>query len=113
MPRFGINKVKLQHGAGYLPLSVECDYKSNGICQHPLLHDLEDPTASFELIGDSIPGGNLVTNMIRQLNTKSQAMSSAAYIKAYKNKIHPMFRNGQATQVTLFEVVYILLSTII
>ena len=86
--RFGINKVKLQHAAGYPPLSVECDYTSTGICQHPLLHDLDGKSTSpiiFELGG--VDSSYLNTSDWRQFNTKSQAMNSAAIIKSYKTKI--------------------------
>lgn len=93
--RFGINKVKLQHGAGYIPLSVECDYKSTGICQYPLLHDLDGRAGSgtFELIGDSVTSANLYSNSMRQLNTKSQAFSSSAILKPYRSKVNAWIQN--------------------
>ena len=79
--------MKLQHAAGYPTLSVQCDYKSQGICQHPLLHDLDGrSSAVFDLVGlgDS---SNLETGSKRHFNTKSRAISGSAVFKAYKSKV--------------------------
>ena len=99
--RFGIKNIKLQHGAGYTPLSVSCDYKSTGICQYPLLHDLDGrkESASFELIGDDIEENTLYTDKIKQFNTKSGAAKSAARIKGYKSKNKATIRHGGKNQV--------------
>ena len=99
--RFGIKHIKLQHGAGYTPLSVSCDYKSTGICQYPLLHDLDGrkESASFELIGDDIEENTLYTDKIKQFNTKSGAAKSAARIKGYKSKNKATIRHGGKNQV--------------
>ena len=99
--RFGIKNIKLQHGAGYTPLSVSCDYKSTGICQHPLLHDMDGrkESASFELIGDDIEENTLYTDKIKQFNTKSGAARSAARIKGYKSKNKATIKHGGKNQV--------------
>ena len=100
--RFGINKVKLQHAAGYPPLSVECDYKSTGICQHPLLHDLDGKSGAIFQLG-GVDSNNLDTNHWRQFNTKSQAGRSAAIIKSYKTKTSVKLNNGGQKQVKLYK----------
>ena len=94
--RFGIKNIKLQHGAGYTPLSVSCDYKSTGICQYPLLHDLDGrkESASFELIGDDIQEDTLYTDKLKQFNTMSGAANSAARIKGYKAKNRANIKHG-------------------
>ena len=99
--RFGIKYIKLQHGAGYTPLSVSCDYKSTGICQYPLLHDMDGrkESASFELIGDDIEENTLYTDKIKQFNTKSGAAKSAARIKGYKSKNKATIKHGGKNQV--------------
>ena len=99
--RFGIKHIKLQHGAGYTPLSVSCDYKSTGICQYPLLHDMDGrkESASFELIGDDIEENTLYTDKIKQFNTKSGAAKSAARIKGYKAKNRANIKHGGKNQV--------------
>ena len=99
--RFGIKHIKLQHGAGYAPLSVSCDYKSTRICQYPLLHDLDGrkESASFELIGDDIQDDTLYTDKLKQFNTKSGAAKSAARIKGYKAKNRANIKHGGKSQV--------------
>ena len=99
--RFGMKNIKLQHGAGYTPLSVSCDYKSTGICQYPLLHDMDGrkESASFELIGDDIEENTLYTDKIKQFNTKSGAAKSAARIKGYKSKNKATIKHGGKNQV--------------
>ena len=101
--RFGINKVKLQHAAGYPPLSVDCGYTSTGICQHPLLHDLDGKSsATFQLFGDDVNAGNLYTSSSHQFNTKSQAVRSAARISAFKQKDWYNHWNSGRQQVKLY-----------
>ena len=99
--RFGIKNIKLQHGASYTPLSVSCDHKSTGICQYPLLHDMDGrkESANFELIGDDIEESTLYTDKIKQFNTKSGAAKSAARIKGYKSKNKATIRHGGKNQV--------------
>ena len=107
--RFGINKVKLQRDAGYIPLAVECDYKSTGICQYPLLHDLDGrkESATFVLIGDDLGANNLYTTSYQQFNTKSQAARAGVKITAYTNKHSVRFRNPHH-QVNIYWNTFIL-----
>ena len=96
--------MKLQHAAGYPSLSVECDYKAMGICQHPLLHDLDGKSSAiFELVGTEVDSSNLYTSQWKQFNTKSQAWLAAARIKTYKNKIAHTHNNNGHRQVILYK----------
>ena len=99
--RFGIKHIKLQHAAGYTPLPVSCDYKSTGICQYPLLHDLDGrkESAHFELIGDDIQENTLYTDKLKQFNTQSGAAKSAARIKGYTAKNKANIKHGGKNQV--------------
>ena len=84
----------MQHGAGFAPLAVECDYKANGICQYPILHDLDGNNggAVFKLIdkqGNDVADNNIGwTTTYRKFNTKSQADITSARIRTFKSRIN-------------------------
>ena len=86
----GINKVKLQHEAGNPPLTVECGYKSMGICQYPLLHDLlrdDREVAKVIKVLDSSGNNILQLGGARQPNTKNRAVDKAAYVQLWKSRV--------------------------
>ena len=56
-------------------------------------------SASFELIGDDIEENTLYTDKIKQFNTKSGAVKSAARIKGYKSKNKATIKHGGKNQV--------------
>ena len=83
-------------------MAVECDYKATGICQYPILHDLDGDKggAVFRIVDEQ--KNDVTDNDIWQsgrsykFNTKNMADVFSGRIRTYKSKNKVRFtKNGQ------------------